>query len=136
MLLVRINFLIPLLLGAQLATPAPISKATIAGTWDCTTLTAIEKGKPSGTVRFNPGNIVFAYGGDESWQMESIRSHTHTKLNGRFELHENELILRKTDGSVYQDFHVDLKDDGKTLIMKDDGSIISASKVEPTLKNP
>jgi hypothetical protein len=136
MLLVRINFLIPLLLGAQLATSALISKATIAGTWDCISLTALEKGKPSGTVRFNARNVVFTYGEDDSWQMESNLSHTHTKLNGKFELHENELILKKADGSVYQDFRIDLKDDGKTLTMKDVGSIISASKVESTLKNP
>jgi hypothetical protein len=136
MLLVRINFLIPLLLGAQLATSAPLSKATIAGTWDCITLTALEKGKQSGTVRFNPKNMVFTYEEDGSWQMESNLSRSHTKLNGKFELHENELILKKADGSVYEDFRIDLKDDGKTLIMKDEGTILSASRVESTPKNP
>lgn len=136
MLITRTNFLVSLLLGGQIAMSASISKATIAGTWDCVTLTALEKGAQSGTVRFNPRNVVFTYGEDGSWQMESNLSHSHTKLNGKFELHENELILKKADGSIYQDFRIDLKDDGKTLTMKDEGSIISASKVESTPKNP
>jgi hypothetical protein len=136
MVLTRTNFLVSLLLCGQIAISAPISKTAIAGTWDCATLTALDKGKQSGTVRFNPKNMVFTYGEDGSWQMESNLSRSHTKLNGKFELHENELILKKADGAVYEDFRIDLKDDGKTLIMKDEGAILSASRVESTPKNP
>jgi hypothetical protein len=117
---------------------APISAEIIAGTWDCVTMIALENGKHSGTVRFNPGNIMYTYRADDSWQMETNLTKTHDKarINGSFKLHGSELILTKEDGSVYGDFHIELKDDGKTLIMQNEGEIISASRIPPTVKNP
>jgi hypothetical protein len=106
----------------------PLEKALI-GKWDYTSFTVLQKGKPSGTVQFKPGTMVFTYREDGTWEMEAADA-THTKLSGSYEVHGNELILKKADGSPYQDFNVELKNDGKGMIMKDKRSIVTAGKVE------
>jgi hypothetical protein len=118
-------------LVSELHASTPISEKTIAGTWACASLTALENGKQSGTVKFNPGNITFTFAEDGTWQMETNLTKTHekTRIKGNLILHENELVLKYPDGKTYKDFHLDLKDDGKTLVMTDDGEIISASKL-------
>jgi len=113
-----------------MATALPISTATIVGKWECTSLTALENGKESGTVRFNPGNVVYTYRGDKTWQLDSNLGKGKAGMKGTFELRDDDLILTKSDGKVYKDFHLALKDDGKTLVMKDEGSLVTASKID------
>src|SRR5271170_8120667 len=107
---------------SELHASTPISEKTIAGAWACDSLTALENGKQSGTVKFNPGNITFTFAEDATWQMETNLTKTHekTRIKGNLILHENELVLKYPDGKTYKDFHLDLKDDGE---------IISASKL-------
>jgi hypothetical protein len=107
----------------------PLEKAALIGKWDYTSFTVLQKGKPSGTVQFKPGTMVFIYREDGTWEMEAADA-THTKLSGTYEVHGNELIMKKSDGSLYQDFNVELKSDGKGMTMKDKRSIVTAGKVE------
>jgi hypothetical protein len=108
---------------------ASLDKTALAGTWDYTTYTLLEKGKPAGTVQFKPRTMLFTYREDGTWEMEANDA-THTKMNGSCEVHGNELILKKVDGSLYQDFDVELKNDGKAMNLKDKKSIITANKVQ------
>ena len=55
---------------------------------------------------------------------------THTALNGTYEVHGAELIMKKSDGSPYQDFDVELKNNGKEMVLKDKNSIVTASSLE------
>jgi hypothetical protein len=114
---------------AYVAHASPLDKTVLLGKWDYTSYTMLQKGKPSGIVQFKPGTMSFTYREDGTWEMEAADA-THTKLSGTYEIHGDELIMKKTDGSPYQDFNVELKSDGKGMIMKDKRSIVTASKVE------
>jgi hypothetical protein len=115
-----------------MAPAAPLDKATLIGRWDYTSYTILQKGKPSGTVQFKPGTMLFTYREDGTWKMEA-QDASHTKLNGSYEVHGAELIMKKADGSLYQDFDTELKNEGKGMIMKDKRSIVTASKVDTDL---
>ena len=114
---------------ALIASTKTLDKAALIGTWDYTSYTLIQKGKPSGTLQFKPHTMLFTYHEDGTWEMEASDS-THTTHNGSFEIHGSELIMKKADGSPYQDCDVELTDNGKQMVLKDKRSIITASKVE------
>lgn len=107
----------------------PLAKAALIGRWDYTTYTALQKGKPVGAVQFKPLTMLFTYREDGTWEMEAADT-THTRLSGNFEIHGTELIMKKADGSLYQDFDVELKNNGKGMILRDKRSIITANKIE------
>jgi hypothetical protein len=115
----------------HLAFSEPLDKADLIGRWDYTSYTALQNGKLHGTVQFKPGTMVFTYHENGTWEMAAADA-THTKLNGNYEIHGTELIMKKADGSPYQDFDVQLEHGGKTMTMKDQRSIVTASKVEAT----
>jgi hypothetical protein len=118
-----------LCLSAPLAYAVSLDKSTLAGVWDYTTYTLLQKGKPAGTIQFKPRSMLFTYREDGTWEMEANDT-THTRMNGSYAVHGNELILKKADGSLYQDFEVELKNDGKAMNLKDKKSIITANKVQ------
>jgi hypothetical protein len=107
----------------------PLDKTVLIGTWDYTSYTALQNGKPAGTVQFKPRTMVFTYREDGTWEMKAADT-SRTKLNGSYDLHGMELIMKKADGSAYQDFEIQLEHDGRAMIMKDKHSIVTASKVE------
>lgn len=114
---------------ANLAFAAPLDKIALIGKWDYTSYTLLHNGHPSGTINFKPGALSFIYNNDGSWAMEAYDA-THTKLNGSYEIHGAELIMRKADGSPYQDFKVETKDHGKIVLFIDKGCIVTAIKIE------
>jgi hypothetical protein len=114
---------------AQMASADPLGKAALIGKWDCTSYTVLQKGKRSGTLQFKPHTMLFTYQEDGTWEMEASDA-THTILNGSFEIHGSELIMKNTDGSAYQDWVVELKDEGKQMVLTDKRSVVTASKVE------
>jgi hypothetical protein len=116
---------------AHVAFADPLDKTALIGRWDYTSYTMLQKGKPSGTVQFKPGTMLFSYHENGTWEMEAADA-THTRLNGSYEVRGTELIMKKADGSPYQDFDVELKTDGKGMILKDNRSIITANKVQIT----
>lgn len=113
--------------AAQSACAQSLDGAALVGSWDYTSYTLIENGKPSGTVQFKPRSMLFTYRADRTWQMEASDL-THTRLSGGYELHGSELIMKKADGSLYQDFMVGLLRDGQEMTLKDKRSIITAIK--------
>ena len=114
---------------ANLAYADPLDKTALVGRWDYTSYAILQKGKLSGTVQFKPGTMLFTYRDDGTWEMEAGDA-THTRLNGSYEVHGTELIMKKADGSPYQDFDVELKSGGKVMVMRDKRSIVTASKIE------
>jgi hypothetical protein len=120
---------------AQVASADPLAKAALIGKWDYTSYTLLQKGKPSGTLQFKPHTMLFTYHEDGTWEMEASDA-THTILNGRFEIHGSELIVKKADGSAYQDWVVELKDDQKRMVLTDKRSVITASKIEAAPQDP
>jgi hypothetical protein len=111
----------------NLAFAAPLDKIALIDKWDYASYTLLQDGRPSGTAHFSPGTMVFTYRGDGAWEMEAADA-THTRLNGSYEVRDSELIMRKADGSPYQDFQVEMNGDGKEMTMRDKRSIITASK--------
>jgi hypothetical protein len=114
---------------APVASANSFDRTGLIGKWDCTSLTNLQDGRPFGTVHFNPGVMSYTYSDDGTWVMEAQIS-KHTKLNGRYEIHGSELVMRNADGSLYEDFKVEIKDKGKEVVFKAKSSIITASKVE------
>ncbi len=108
----------------------PIDKVALVGSWDYTTYTMLKKGKPAGTVQFKPRSMVFTYNDDGTWQMQADDA-THTHRGGTYELlHGSELVLKNSDGSPYQDFQVEMRSDGKFMLLRDDKSALTAEKLD------
>jgi hypothetical protein len=128
--LVRLLIFAVLLAAPTLVSASPIEKQALVGRWDYTSYTMLEKGKPSGTVQFKPGSMVFTYHEDGTWEMEANDA-THTRLNGTYKLvNGSELILTKADGSRYQDFEIEITSDDKAMVLKDKRSVLTANKLE------
>lgn len=124
------TLLFPLLGVPLFAAGATIDKAALVGSWDYTTYTMLKKGKPAGTIQFKPRSMVFTYNGDGTWQMQADDA-THTHRNGTYELRDgSELVLRNPDGSPYQDFQVEMRGDGKFMLLKDSKSALTAEKLD------
>jgi hypothetical protein len=116
---------------ADLASAAPLDKSNLVGTWNYTSYTLLEDGRPSGTAHFAPGALVFTYREDGTWEMEAADA-THTRLSGSYEIRGSELIMKKADGSPYQDFQVEMDNQGQEMTMRDKRSIVTASKANTT----
>jgi hypothetical protein len=116
---------------APITHAAPLTKAALIGQWDYTSYTIVEDGKPGGSVQMQSGTVLFTYREDGTWNMQAADP-DHTKLNGTYEIHGSELIMKKADGSPYQDFEVELTSDGKDMTMKDKRSIVTATKLPTT----
>jgi hypothetical protein len=119
---------IPILTSHAVLAETP-DKTALIGMWDYASYTGLENGKPLGTLNFKPNTMVFTYQRDGTWEMRAADA-THTALAGTYELRGTELILKKQDGSLYLDFQVELKNDGKVIVLRDKRSIITASKLE------
>lgn len=128
-ILAKVLILLFLFLRTFDALAAPFAKADLVGRWEYTSFTIIENGKPSGTAHFGPGTMVFTYHENGAWEMEADDPR-HTKLNGSYELRDSELIMKKADGSLYQDFNVELQSEGKEMVLRDKRSIVTASKIQ------
>lgn len=112
------------------AAGASIDKAALVGSWDYTTYTMLKKGKPVGTIQFKPRSMVFTYNDDGTWQMQADDA-THTRRSGTYELvHGSELVLENSDGSPYQDFQVEMRSDGRFMLLRDDKSALTAEKLD------
>ena len=114
------------------ASGASIDKLALVGSWDYTTYTMVEEGKPEGTIQFKPRSMVFTYHDDGTWQMQADDA-THTHRSGTYELlHGSELIEKNLDESTYQDFQVEMSADGKSMLLRDKRSLIIAEKLDST----
>ena len=119
-------FLIAAAVSAQ-----TFDKTSVIGKWEFTSYTQLQHGKPSGSVNFAPGTMLFTYHEDGSWEMEAADA-THTKLKGSYEIRGSELTMKKADGSPYQDWEVEMKNNGQEMVLQDKRSISTARKVQTT----
>lgn len=123
------SILLSLITIPLFASGASIDKAALVGSWDYTTYTMLKKGKPTGTIQFKPRSMVFTYHDDGTWQMQADDA-THTHRSGTYELRNgSELVLKNSDGSPYQDFQVEMRSDGKFMLLRDDKSALTAEKL-------
>jgi len=126
---VRLMLMATTLLATNCAAFAdPLEKALI-GKWDSTSYTVVQQGVPGESVQMKPGTMVFTYRDDGTWVMEAV-DEGHTTLNGTYAIQGTELILMKPDGSTYQDFNVEIKSDGKEIVLRDKRSILTATRIE------
>jgi len=125
-----VSILLSLLAAPLFAAGAPVDKAALVGSWDYTTYTMLKKGKPVGTVQFKPRSMVFTYNDTGAWQMQADDA-THTHRSGTYELlHGSELVLKNSDGSPYQDFQVEMRSDGRFMLLRDEKSVLTAEKLD------
>jgi hypothetical protein len=117
-----------LLVANYAAFADPLDKALI-GRWDSTSYTVVQRGAPGDSVQMKPGTMVFTYRDDGTWVMEAA-DQGHTTLNGTYAIQGTELIMMKPDGSTYQDFNVELKSNGKEIVLRDKRSILTAARIE------
>ncbi len=123
------TILLSLIATPLFASGASIDKAALVGSWDYTTYTMLKKGKPVGTIQFKPRSMVFTYNDDGTWQMQADDA-THTHRNGTYELlHGSELVLKNPDGSGYQDFQLEMRSDGRFMLLRDNKSALTAEKL-------
>jgi hypothetical protein len=116
-----------LCLFSRLVSGDPLDKSALIGKWDYTSFTILQNGSVSGVAHFAPGTMVFTYRENGTWEMEATDAR-RTRLNGTFEVKGNELIMKKADGSPYQDVQVEMSSDWMEMTLKDSHSIVTAHK--------
>lgn len=105
----------------------PVTRARLLGTWDYRSFAGMLHGHPTGKLEMAPGTMVFSYSEDGKWMLQTAE---HDKRAGTFLLRSSELIMKDADGSVYQDFKVDVTPDGKQMTLTDSDSLIVAVKLQ------
>jgi hypothetical protein len=113
---------------AFVASAQKLDKTVLIGKWEYTSYTMLQNGKPSGSVNFVRGTMLFTYREDGTWEMEAQGS-SHTKQNGNYEVRGTELVMKLANGSPYQDLTLKMKTSGREMVLKDQRSIITASKL-------
>jgi hypothetical protein len=106
------------------------SKVTseLIGTWDYTSMTALKKGKPFGTVHFQPGQWTVTFNQDATWGMKLPPPANPRDLNGSYEIHEGDLDMKLADGKPFHKYHFKVEQEGKVLVLTTDESTISANR--------
>ncbi len=100
----------------------------LIGTWDYTSMTALKKGKPFGTVHFQPGQWTVTFKQDATWTMKLPPPANPRDLNGSYEVHEHDLDMKLADGKPFDKYRFTLEQDGKVLVLASDEATITAKK--------
>ena len=114
--------------GAHFGFAAALDPSALIGKWNYTSFTMIKNGKATGTAHFTVGTMVFTYFENGTWEMQAADAN-RTHLTGTYTIRENELIMKKTDGSLYQDVQVEMSSDGRDMTLRDKRSVVTATKV-------
>lgn len=112
------RLLIVLFLTATACLAAPLTQGGLKGTWDCTSATMLNDGKPGNVARLKPGSMTYTFTPDGKWTMQA-GDLTHTKKSGNWVLRGTELVLRFDNGAPYQDWQATVSDDKTELIVRD-----------------
>jgi len=100
----------------------------LLGTWNYTSMAALDKGKPSGTIHFHPGQWSVTFGNDAKWSMilpSNVNAHG---LSGTYKIHKQTLEMRLSDGRPYYKYRFSFEEDGKVLVLTGDQSINRATR--------
>jgi len=97
----------------------------LIGTWDYTSLAVLKKGKPFGTVHFQPGQWTVTFNPDATWTMKTPQRNSFT---GSYEVHGHDLDMKLADGKPYDKYRFTLKQDWKVLVLTTNENTISASR--------
>lgn len=100
----------------------------LIGTWDYTSMTALKKGKPFGTVHFQPGQWTVTFNQDKTWVMRTPSPPNPRGLNGSYEVHAHDLDMKLADGKPYYTYRFAVEQDGKVLILTTKEVTISANR--------
>jgi hypothetical protein len=101
----------------------------LIGTWDYTSMTALKKGKPFGTVNFQPDQWTVTFNPDATWAMKPPSPPAKPGgLNGSYAVHGHDVDMKLGNGSSYQKYHFTIGQDGNALTLTTKDSIISASR--------
>lgn len=101
----------------------------LIGTWDYTSMTALKKGNPFGTVHFQPGQWTVTFNPDSTWAMKSPSPPAKPGgMNGSYAIHGHDVDMKLANGSTYHKYRFTIEQDGKALVLAAKDSIINASR--------
>ncbi len=100
----------------------------LIGTWDYTSMTTLKKGKPLGTVHFQPGQWTVTFNQNATWTMKLPSPANPRDLNGSYEVHDHDLDMKLTDGKPFHKYRFTVESDGKVLALASDEATISAKR--------
>jgi hypothetical protein len=97
---------------------SPIATASINGSWELRTACTNNHGKPGSCIEMKQRSLVLAFSSDGNWN-SAADDQSKTKRNGGYEIHKERLILKNTDGSLYQDWRPNFSADGQSFVVED-----------------
>jgi hypothetical protein len=101
----------------------------LIGTWDYTSMAALKKGNPFGTVHFQPGQWTVTFNPDSTWVMKPPSSPAKPGgMNGSYAIHGHDVDMKLANGSAYHKYRFTIEQDGKALVLAAKDSIITASR--------
>lgn len=120
-------------LGLTYASASKEPPTELIGSWSYTSMTALKKGKPFGTVHIEPGLWGVTFNADETWTMKTPPRINPSGLNGTYKVHGHNLDMKLGNGKPYSKYRFAVEQDGKVLVLTGDGSTITASRVLPQM---
>jgi hypothetical protein len=109
----------------------PFTDATLSGSWELRTACMNNHGKPGACIEMKPGSLRVIFKSDGHWS-SSAQDKNKTAKSGLYEIHGKRLILKNTDGSVYQDWQPDLSNDLQHFIFAENQLIETFDRVATT----
>jgi hypothetical protein len=113
------------------ASSQPFTDETLSGSWELRTACMNNHGKPGSCIEMKPGSLRFIFKSDGHWS-SSAQDKNKTSKSGHYEIHGKRLILKNTDGSVYQDWQPDLSNDLQHFIFAENQLIETFDRVATT----
>ena len=114
-----------------IANATSIAPASLSGSWELRTACMNDHGRPGACIEMKPGSLQFTFVPDGKWS-SAAQDPNRTKKAGTYEVRANKLILKNSDGSLYQNWQPNLSDDGQQFIVVDKQLIETFVRIKPT----
>jgi len=101
----------------------------LIGTWSFTSMTALKDGKPFGTINFKPGQWTLKLKDDGTY-VEDFPVGKAPHVEGVYKVHGHDLEMQATTRKADIKYHFALEQDGKILVLTDQGKTISTASRE------
>jgi len=112
-------------------------QAELVGTWDYTSMTALKKGKPFGTVHFQPGQWTVIFKQDATWAMSMPPPANPRTMGGTYEVRGHDVDMKMADGKPFKTYHFTIEQGGKILTLRTaDVSITASREIIPQADSP
>lgn len=108
--------------GAVGGNPSPL-----VGTWSFKSLTALQNGKPFGTVHLKQGQVTTTFRPDGTWVTDTTIPNPH-QLTGTYQIHGDVLEMKRSDGKPYSTDRFKVEQDGKELSLTNKEQVLTARR--------